>query len=112
MKKVLTVPIYDITIQLQVTKNFKQAVRKDGYHNPIEGGAVVLSYPEHPRTFSVIFERGCTSPGTIAHEAHHLTKKIMDLLDLIDTPINQETGAYLLGFIVDLLHQAIFEARN
>lgn len=108
MKKILTVPIYDITIQLQVTKNFTKAVNKAGYYEPVEGGGIVLSYPSHPHTFSVIFEKGCTSPGMIGHEAYHLTKKIMSFLDLVDTPENQETGAYLHGFIVDLIHQAIF----
>ena len=107
MKKILSIPIYDIQIQLQVTKHFGEAVCDAGWDGPVCGGAVVLHYPDSPGIYSVIFEKGCTTPGVIAHEAYHLTRKIMFYLDLVDTPTNQETGAYLNGFIVDLITQAI-----
>ena len=108
MKKVLTIPVYDIKIQLQVTKRFLEAVSEAGWDGPVcGGGAVVLHYPDSPGIYSVIFQKGCTSPGIIAHEAYHLTRKIMYYLDLEDSITNQETGAYLNGFIVDLIYQAI-----
>ena len=107
MKKTLTIPIYDITVQLQVTKNFAKAVEMAGWSGDAGGGAIVLHYPDSPRVYTVIFQKGLASPGIIAHEAYHLTRKIMFYLDLKDDFTNQETGAYLMGFIVDLIHQAI-----
>lgn len=108
MKKVLTIPIYDIEVQLQVTKDFDSACEDAGFiGDPSGGGGIVLHYPDHPRVYTVIFAKCCLSPGIIAHEAWHLTRKIMFYLDLEDYEGNQETGAYLHGFIVDLIHQAI-----
>ena len=108
MKKTLTIPIYDATIQLHVTKDLPKAAMNAGYDGEVgDSGGIVLHYPDYSRVYTIILNKDHLSPGIIAHEAYHLTKKIMNTFDLVDTKDNHETGAYLIGFIVDLITQSV-----
>jgi len=111
IKKTLTVPIYDCRVNVVVVddqESFEQEVYDAGWHEELNGNAVTLHYLSNPSVFCVIFTSDSLSPGNIAHEADHLTTKIMESRDIKYDPNNQEPRAYLLGFIVDGLHQIIY----
>jgi len=108
MKKTLTIPIYDCTVYLWVTKNFQSACQKSGYSEAaLASNAAVFRYPDKPGVYSVIFHKDAISPGNIAHEALHLLHDIMEYVDMGANTNDDEAQAYLIGFIVDLIHQAI-----
>jgi hypothetical protein len=108
MRKTLTIPIYDCECTLVVTKKYKEAVVEAGYHQAVcPTGAITLSYPDSPMHYVMIFHKEAISPGHIAHEALHLVHKIMLDVDIGLSLKDDEAQAYLLGFIVDLIHQAI-----
>jgi hypothetical protein len=108
MRKTLSIPIYDCKVDVVVTKEFDEAVVDAGWMENTEGDGIVLHYTDNSSFFVVIFREGCTSPGNIAHEALHLTLKIMQARDIKFDFKNQEPIAYLHGFVVDGLHQIIF----
>ena len=109
MRKVLRIPIYDIEVTLVVEQDFEAAAEEAGYHYDVgDANGLCLHYPDAPSQFCLIFREGCTSPGGIAHEAYHLTTKIMKHAGVHYSDENQEPHAYLIGFIVDLIHQCLF----
>ena len=108
MKKTLTIPIYDCVVYLHVTKNFEKACSDAGYTGDVGGKyAGVFRYPDRVAMFAVIFHKDAISPGNIAHESLHLLHDIMEQVDIGANTNDDEAQAYLLGFIVDLIHQAI-----
>ena len=112
IRKTLEVPIYDCKINVVVAddrESFEQEVYDAKWHEKVDGDAITLHYLSNPSIFCVIFTSDCLSPGNIAHEADHLTTKIMVSRDIKYDPENQEPRAYLLGFIVDGLHQIIYD---
>ena len=48
--------------------------------------------------------RKSIAPGTIAHEAHHITKHILQDRGIPIDPNNDENECYLLGWIVNQVH--------
>jgi len=108
MRKDLIIPIYDCKATIVVEGDFESAVDEAGYKYDLKGATgVCLHYPDHPSNFTILFREGCVSPGAIAHEAFHLTCKIMDVVDIHYDSNEQEPFAYLIGFIVDGIHQML-----
>jgi hypothetical protein len=115
IRKTLSIPIYDCKVNVVVTNDqetFEQEVYDAGWKEDPGGDAVTLHYLSNPSVFAVIFKKDSLSPGNIAHEADHLTTKVMEARGLKYDPDNQEARAYLIGFIVDGLHQIIYNAAE
>ena len=110
MRRDLIIPIYDAKVTVVITDEFEKEVLEAGYQKDVTGsGGITLHYPDAPSNFTIVMHTDCTSPGNIAHEAYHLCGKIMDCVDIKYDINNDEPMAYLIGFIVDGLHQIIFE---
>ena len=108
IRKTLIIPIYDCHCDVVITEDFDEAVLEAGYQKPVIGsGGITLHYPDAPSNFVVIMHPTWTSPGNIAHEALHLAGKIMQCVDIKYDIDNDEPMAYLIGFIVDGIHQII-----
>jgi hypothetical protein len=108
MRKDLIIPIYDCRVTIVVAEEFEEAVEEAGYRYDVAGlHGACLHYPDNPSNFVLIFREGSTQPGVIAHEAFHLTCKVMRAVDIEYSPDNHEAFAYLHGFIVDGVTQAI-----
>jgi len=109
-RKCLTIPIYDCSVDVVVTKKFEEAVKEAGWSYDCSGvDAITLHYPDNPSNFAVLFRKGSTSPGHVAHEATHLVIKIMKAFEIKFDFDNQEPIAYLMGYVVDGLHQIIYD---
>ena len=108
IKKTLRIPIYDCKVDVVVTDNFEEACEEAGYeYKGLAHSAAVLRYPDNPGSYTVIFHEDTISPGNIAHEGLHLMHDIMEYVDIGADTNNDEAQAYLIGFIVDGLHQII-----
>lgn len=113
MRRDLHIPIYDCTATVVVTNSFKKAAIKAGYDGNVGGMyAAVFRYPDRPREYTVVFHKKATSPGNIAHEALHLLHDIMEHVGMGANLNDDEAQCYLLGFIVDGLHQIIFNKKR
>ena len=108
--KTLCIPIYDVKLRVAICDDndgFEQTVYDTGYTEDLRGaGAIAL---RHPGTslFQVIMLRESLSPGSIAHEALHITNRIMELVDIKYDCHNDECMCYLHAFVVDGIHQII-----
>ena len=110
IRKDLIIPIYDAEVTVAVTKKFEDVVLEAGYKEDVAGNtAITLHYPDNPLKYVVVFKKGCVSHGAIAHEACHLTQKLMNDVDIEHDYKNDEAEAYLIGFIVDGIHQIIYK---
>ena len=108
IRKTLHIPIYDCDVSIVVTKEFDEAVLEAGYKEDCtDSDAVTLHYPNKPKQYCVVFRKGSASYGNIAHEALHLVYKISHSVGIEYDVNNQEPLTYLMGFIVDGMHQII-----
>ena len=108
MRKDLIIPLYDCMCTVVVTPNFEDAAIEAGYMYDVgDASGVCLHYPDSPSNFVVIFKDDSISPGNVAHEAYHLTAKIMYHVGVKYIYDNHEPFAYLHGFIVDGFTQII-----
>jgi len=108
IRKTLTIPIYDCTADVVITDNFEEAAIEAGYDGVVDGhDAGVFRYPDRPSSYTVIFHEKSISAGNIAHEALHLMHDIMEYVGMGPELNDDESQAYLIGFIVDGIHQII-----
>ena len=115
MRKELTIPIYDCRVDVVVVNSdeeYDDAILDAGYNGDGNGDAITLHYTDNSSFFVMIFKRDCLSPGNIAHEGQHLLMKIMESRGIKYDFDNQEPVAYLMGFIIDGLHQIIYGNEN
>lgn len=109
--KTLNIPIYDCEVRVQVThsyEEFEEAVFETGFSDSVDSaGMITLRYDTHPKLFHVIINEDDISPGNIAHEALHVTNKIMSVTGVKYDDDNDEAMCYLLGFITDGITQII-----
>jgi len=113
MRKDLTIPIYDCKVTVVVTGSFQEACMEAGYDSVVEGKhAAVFRYPDKPGSYTMIFHENSLSPGNISHEALHLMHDIMEYVGMGPELNDDEAQAYLIGFIVDGLHQIIFKDES
>ena len=109
MRKTLSIPIYDAEVTVVVTKKFEKAALEAGYNGELTGkDAAVFRYPDNPGKYVVVFHKDSLSPGNIAHEALHLLHDIMEHVGMGPELNDDEAQAYLIGFIVDGIHQIIY----
>jgi len=110
MRKTLSIPIYDAEVTVVVTKNVTKVAIEAGYSGDMVGKvAMVLRYPDNPGEYVVIFHKEAISPGNIAHEALHLLHDIMENVGMGPELNDDEAQAYLIGFIVNGIHQIIYK---
>ncbi len=110
ISKDLIIPIYDCMCTVVVAEDFDAACTEAGYQFDTKGAsAICLHYPDSPSNFTIVFREGAISPGSIAHEAFHLTGKIMSHIDVEYSKNSEEAYAYLIGFIVDGISQIVLE---
>lgn len=67
----------------------------------------VFSHKDHLYLTLNISRKGFPTPGIIAHEAKHLVNFIFNDVGVELNIFNDETEAYLLGWIVDEIHKLL-----
>jgi len=110
IKETFIVPIYDCQVDVFVTKHVETVAEKVNYNEDCSGSeGLTLSYPLNPGIYCVIFKKRTLNPGVVAHEAYHLTAKIMQTCDIKYDIDNIEPFAYLNGYLVQELHKIIWQ---
>jgi len=109
MKATLYIPIYNCQLDIVLTNKFKEAAEKAGFKESCDGWeGLTIHYPSCPSLFCVIFNKKTLDAEVIAHEALHVTSKIMRECDIKYDTENIEPFAYLHGYIVKELHKILF----
>ena len=115
--KTISIPIYDFFIRVLIAdtlEEFEEVVFDAGYEESVKtAGAIVFNNPYHTKSFVVAFNKDDISVGNIAHEALHVTNRVLEDVGVVFRADEDEPHAYLLGFLVDCLHKIIDdEDRN
>lgn len=101
----IDVPMYEI--QVFVTTKVKELERLGAilgmeFRNPSIGGGT--TYNVDGEFILIYLGRPCA--GVIAHECLHATNMIMDVVGIEADLDNDEAQAYLLGYLVETIHQS------
>ena len=102
------IPIYNCQVDVVVAEHVEDIADEAGYHHDCDGfEGLTLSYPSNPSIYCVIFKELTVGAVVIAHEAYHLTAKVMTACDIKYDIDNIEPFAYLHGYIVGRLSDII-----
>ena len=110
--KKVDVPFYYGKLTIVIAKDLRKAMKK--VKEEIEKGFVPENYDafvtwhikNNYHNYTVFLKPNATAP-TIAHEALHLSNRILHDINHTPTFINDEPQAYLLGWIVKEIYKTL-----
>lgn len=93
---------------LELLKDFNQSTEEglDRYDG------CVFSHKDHLYLILNISRKGFPTPGIVAHESKHLVNFIYHEIGMDLCILNDEPEAYLLGWIVDEVHDFLNKERK
>lgn len=106
----IEVPIYNCSIIVKFTNNFKKYMKKQGTqlsksYNDSKG--LCMSIDKTHTIFIMIKKRRMYDWDTIAHESLHATNEILENRGVGTSYKNDEAQTYLLGFIINKIQNYI-----
>jgi len=113
MKKYkINIPIYHGYLIIIISKNIKKVLKKYKEKTPDNSndwGATTINRKNKKgmTEYICIFRPDHLTPMTIAHEAMHLTNRILNDRGISITYDNDEVECYLLGWIVKQIHKSV-----
>lgn len=110
MEKIYTIPIYDCTLFVIVTKKMAQA--RNGFASLFgkfdATGLQGLSSYDNRGTFAMFFEGDAAQDiSIVAHEVFHTTHRILEWATVKHDKDNHESGALLCGYLMKLVMEAL-----
>lgn len=109
MKKRITIPIYGGSFTIHATDNFEKTLSSIGYEGELICDAATVF--DTSRNFDLVFWADRIQHGLIAHEAFHLTMRIMSHINKPYDLHNDEPEAYLIQFIITEIYKFL-KANN
>jgi len=108
IKKSFIIPIYNCQVDVIMADDVEEIALQAGYKEECSGyDGLTLHYPSNPSIYCVIFRNKTIDAGVIAHEALHLTSKVMLACDIKYDSDNIEPFNYLHGYIVNKIHKLL-----
>lgn len=117
IRKIHYIAIYRHTLNIIITDNPKEALDKyfknfDFDNNVLQGYEAFHAFREDKPHTSYILLPSTASTDTLAHESFHCAVHIMNIIGATLDKSSEESYAYLLGLIVDLVVMATIEFQN
>jgi hypothetical protein len=108
IKHRIYIPIYNCYLTIIVAKNFEKTAKKYDFDDSHYCAAMVHTKEDKKGIKEYFYiQRPSVTYGTIAHEAKHIVNRILrDRGQELDR-WNDEAECYLLGYIVNEIHQNI-----
>jgi len=110
---------YSVDLWLIISSDPSEAVTKFNHSHPnlaIKWTNDMAAWTEdkfYKDSFlTVIFHASFTDANTVSHEAVHIKNRIFEHAGILHDPKNDEPEAYLLGWIVQKITEAINEYRK
>lgn len=99
------IPIYNCTLTVYIVDDITELNTKES-PEMVEFGDHAVTFFEKGR-LCIGFQRNLITAGTIAHEAKHALNHIFSSKGIRPDVFNDEPECYLLGYLVDWIHNVI-----
>lgn len=106
IKAQLSVPIFHVAVVLIACDDIHaERVKANAVYGETKGGWSALCARGEGGDFGLFFDARTVTHGLIAHECLHLTLWILDYCEVKVSSENDETPAYLCGYLTDWVYQ-------
>ena len=106
IKKEIRVPIYNAKIIISITDDLPSSIVEYSDVSCENDVAMTLHF-NTPLSYIMLFDVRKMSHMAISHEACHVTHRIMNDVGIEHTLLNDETEAYLQGYIINKIYKVV-----
>lgn len=105
IEKEFRIPVYDVALLVCACDDpVKRRIRYSKTLGEYDGGDFSgLCSWNGKGSFAVFIKSECVDINTISHEVFHLTHRIMEFCSCNFDEDHHEQGAYLMGYLMDLI---------